>query len=78
MVKTGRFVVVDEACRTCGAAAEILAQVAEDDEVFGKLKAAPQRVCGIDIPIPYSPPMENYAIPDRAKITAAVNKVLGR
>lgn len=78
LAKTGRFVVVDEACRTCGAAAEILAQVAEDDEVFGKLKAAPQRVCGIDIPIPYSPPMENYAIPDRAKIAAAVNKVLGR
>jgi len=78
LAKTGRFVVVDEACRTCGAAAEILAQVAEDDEVFGKLKATPQRVCGIDIPIPYSPPMENYAIPDRAKITAAVNKVLGR
>lgn len=78
VARTGRVVVVDEACRTCGAAAEILAQITEDDEVFRRLKATPQRVCGVDIPIPYSPPMEDYAIPDRGKITAAVNKVLGK
>ncbi|OGO45143.1 MAG: hypothetical protein A2Z05_04490 [Chloroflexi bacterium RBG_16_60_22] len=77
VAKTGRFVVVDEACRTCGAAAEILARVTEDEDIFRKLKSTPRRVCGLDVPIPYSPPMEDYVIPDRAKIRAAVEKVVG-
>ena len=74
--KTGRLVVVDEACQTCGAAAEILSIVVEDDEIFSKLKATPKRVCGLDVPIPYSPPMEQYVIPDQTKIRAAINKTM--
>ncbi|MDR0311235.1 MAG: alpha-ketoacid dehydrogenase subunit beta [Acidobacteriota bacterium] len=70
--KTGRLVIVDEACQTCGAAAEIMAQAASDKNTFRKLKAAPARVCGLDVPIPFSPPMEHYAIPDKAKIIKAV------
>ena len=76
--KTGRLVVVDEACQTCGVAAEIIALVTTDKNVFGKLKAAPARVCGLDIPIPFSPPMEKFAIPDKAKIIKAVKEVMGR
>jgi len=72
VVKTGRLVVVDEACQTCGAAAEILALATSDKAAFHKLKSAPARVCGLDIPIPFSPPMEKFAIPDKAKIIAAV------
>ncbi len=74
--KTGRLVVVDEACQTCGAAAEIVARVTADEAAFGKLKAAPARVSGLDIPIPFSPPMENFAVPDKAKIVAAVQDVM--
>jgi pyruvate dehydrogenase E1 component beta subunit len=74
--KTGRLVVVDEACQTCGVAAEIIALVASDKKLFNALKAAPARVCGLDIPIPFSPPMEKFAIPDKAKIKAAVHGVL--
>jgi pyruvate dehydrogenase E1 component beta subunit len=74
--KTGRLVVVDEACQTCGVAAEIIALVASNRELFGKLKAAPARVCGLDIPIPFSPPMEKFAIPDKGKIVAAVRQVM--
>jgi len=40
------------------------------------LKSAPARVCGLDIPIPFSPPMEKYAIPDKAKIINAVKEVM--
>jgi pyruvate/2-oxoglutarate/acetoin dehydrogenase E1 component len=76
VAKTGRLVVVDEACITCGAAAEITALVVEDDRIFKCLKSSPKRVCGIDVPIPYSPPMENYALPDRDKIKAAVREVM--
>ncbi|MDM7996192.1 MAG: transketolase C-terminal domain-containing protein [Acidobacteriota bacterium] len=74
--KTGRLVVVDEACQTCGVAAEIIALVASNRELFGKLKAAPARVCGLDIPIPFSPPMEKFAIPDKGKIVAAVRQAM--
>jgi acetoin:2,6-dichlorophenolindophenol oxidoreductase subunit beta len=73
--KTGRLVVVDEACQTCGAAAEIVARVTADEGAFGALKAAPVRVTGLDVPIPFSPPMEKFAVPDKAKIVQAVRKV---
>jgi pyruvate dehydrogenase E1 component beta subunit len=74
--KTGRLVVVDEACQTCGAAAEIMALVTGDKTVFQSLKSAPARVCGLDVPIPFSPPMEKYALPDKDKIIAAVRGVM--
>jgi pyruvate/2-oxoglutarate/acetoin dehydrogenase E1 component len=74
--KTGRLVVVDEACQTCSAAAEIIALATSDKAAFKKLKSAPARVCGLDIPIPFSPPMEKFAIPDKAKIIQAIRGVM--
>ena len=77
VAKTGRLVVVDEACQTCGAAGEILSRVAEDDSIFRLLKAPPKRVTGLDVPVPFSPPMEAYVVPDKKKITAAIKQVMG-
>jgi pyruvate/2-oxoglutarate/acetoin dehydrogenase E1 component len=74
--KTGRLVVIDEACQTCSAAAEIVALVTSDKGAFRKLKSAPARVCGLDIPIPFSPPMEKYALPDKGKIKKAIKAVM--
>lgn len=76
VAKTGRLVVVDEACQTCGAASEILSVIVEDDETFKRLKAPTKRVCGLDVPIPFSRPMELYVVPDKEKIKAAVNQVM--
>jgi pyruvate/2-oxoglutarate/acetoin dehydrogenase E1 component len=76
VARTGRLVVVDEACITCGAAAEITALVVEDKRVFRGLKSPPKRVCGIDVPIPYSPPMEQYALPGREDIKTAIREVM--
>ncbi|MFC2039028.1 alpha-ketoacid dehydrogenase subunit beta [Chloroflexota bacterium] len=76
VANTGRLIVVDEACQTCGAAGEILAMVTEDNETYSKLKSPPKRVCGLDIPVPFSPPMERYVVPDKEKITAAVREVM--
>jgi pyruvate/2-oxoglutarate/acetoin dehydrogenase E1 component len=76
VTKTGRLVVVDEACVTAGAAAEFTAFVVEDEEVFRRLKSSPKRVCGLDVPIPYSPPMERYALPSRDQIKAAIREVV--
>jgi pyruvate/2-oxoglutarate/acetoin dehydrogenase E1 component len=76
VAKTGRLVVVDEACITCSAAAEITALVVEDEKTFRCLKSSPRRVCGIDVPIPYSPPMEKYALPDQEDIKAGIREVM--
>ena len=76
VAKTGRLIVVDEACRTCGAAAEIISLLVEDDTIFSHLKSSPKRVCGLDVPIPFSPPMEQYAVPDKDKIAAAVREAM--
>lgn len=74
--KTGRLVVVDEACQTCGVGAEILSMVVSDREAFAQLLAAPVRVCGADVPIPFSPPMESFVIPDKVRIAAVVKQVM--
>jgi len=74
--KTGRLVVADEAPRTCGAAAEIAALVAEDEDAFGYLDAPIQRVTRQHVPVPFSPPMENFVIPNAGSIKAAIQKVL--
>jgi len=76
VAKTGRLVVVDEACQTCGAAGEILSLIVEDDATFRKLKAPTKRVCGLDVPVPFSRPMEQYVVPDKDKIIAAVRQVM--
>ncbi len=76
VMKTGRLVVVDEACRTCGTAGEIISSVVEDARVFNSLKASPKRVCGLDVPIPFSRPMEKYVVPDKEKIASAIRAVM--
>ncbi len=74
VAKTGRVVVVDEAHKTGSAASEIAATIAE--EAFGSLRAPIRRVCSLDVPIPFSPPIENFVIPDVTKIIAAAHGVL--
>ena len=74
--KTGRVIVVDEACVTGSAAAEIIAVITEDSDTFRVLKAPPKRVCAPDVPIPYSPVLESYCIPDPNQIMAAIRDIL--
>jgi pyruvate dehydrogenase E1 component beta subunit len=74
--KTGRVVIVDEACLTCSAAAEIMAVLTEDAATFRALKTPPQRVCAPDVPIPYSPIMERFCLPDKTRIVAAIRQIL--
>jgi len=68
--KTGRLVVVDQSTRHGSVAAVIAAEAAS--EGFSSLKAPVQLVCALDATIPYSEPMEQYLLPDAAKIAAAV------
>jgi pyruvate/2-oxoglutarate/acetoin dehydrogenase E1 component len=74
--KTGRVVIVDEAPATCSAASEIAALIAEDPETFRALKAPVRRVCAAPVPVPYSPTLEEAALPRREDIRIAVHEVL--
>jgi len=74
--KTGRVVIVDEACITCSAAAEISALITEDPATFRALKAPPIRVCAPDVPIPYSPVMEQFCLPDKTQVVQAIRDAL--
>jgi len=73
--RTGRLVVADPAHRTCGAAAEISAIVAE--EAFESLRAPIVRVTTPDTQIPFSPALEKQLYPSRATIADAVRRVVG-
>ena len=72
--KTGRLVVLHEATRTGGFAGEVAAVVME--EAFTSLKAPLRRVTGPDIPVPASPPLERFYIPDEDQLIAAVREIL--
>jgi len=73
--KTGRLVVLDEANKTCSVASEIAASVAE--EAFDALKAPIVRLTRPDVPVAYSPPLEEYVTLTPDKVAAAVRKVMG-
>lgn len=70
--KTGRLIVVDEDYHSYGMTAEIIASVTE---VGVPMKAAPQRVAYPDIPIPFTPVMEQWALPSADKIVKAFAKM---
>lgn len=72
--KTGRIVIADYAHKTCGAAAEIAAIVAEDG--FDLLKKPVRRVVTPDVPIPFSPPMEKPLYPSKESIAAAARSLM--
>jgi pyruvate/2-oxoglutarate/acetoin dehydrogenase E1 component len=74
--KTGRLVIADEAGPTAGLSAEVAAAVTEDMATFAKLQAPVKRVCALQVPIPYSPVLEDHVFPDRARIIAGIREVL--
>ena len=43
---------------------------------YTRLKAPVKRVCALQVPIPYSPVLENHVFPDRNRIIAGIREVL--
>jgi pyruvate/2-oxoglutarate/acetoin dehydrogenase E1 component len=74
--KTGRLLVADEAVPTAGFAAEAAAVATEDAATFARLKAPVKRVCALNVPIPYSPVLEDHVFPDRRRIAAGIRELL--
>jgi acetoin:2,6-dichlorophenolindophenol oxidoreductase subunit beta len=75
--KTGRLIVVDESAPTCSMASEIAASIAEDWQTCRALRAPVRRVCMPAVPVPFSPPLEDFVLPDRGRIAGTVRDVLG-
>jgi pyruvate/2-oxoglutarate/acetoin dehydrogenase E1 component len=74
--KTNRAVIVHEACVTGGFGAELAALI--QDHAFDYLDAPVKRVGSHDVPIPFSPPLEDFVLPNPEKVVEAAKAVLYR
>ncbi|RLB26347.1 MAG: alpha-ketoacid dehydrogenase subunit beta [Deltaproteobacteria bacterium] len=74
--KTFHALVVHEACLTGGFGAEIAARIGE--ELFDYLDAPAMRIGAKDVPIPFSPVLENYVLPQVEDIVEGAKRVLNR
>jgi len=72
--KTNRLLIVDEGPRTGGWAAEVASTVIE--EAMDYLDTPIRRLCTYDVPIPFSPVLENYVIPSKDRIIQIVKEML--
>lgn len=72
-LRTGRAMVVDEGPRSYGVGAEIAASIAED--AFYHLDAPVRRLCAMDVPIPFSPVLEDLTVPTVDQLVAAVREL---
>jgi pyruvate dehydrogenase E1 component beta subunit len=73
--RTHRAVVVDEGWRSGSLAAEVSARIVE--QAFYDLDAPVARVCSVEVPIPYAHHLEEAALPQPARIEAAVRDLVG-
>jgi 2-oxoisovalerate dehydrogenase E1 component beta subunit len=74
VAKTNRVIILHEAPLTGGAGAEFAARIAE--KAFEYLDAPIKRVASLDVPTPYSPPLEAFYLPNKDKVMAAARELL--
>jgi pyruvate/2-oxoglutarate/acetoin dehydrogenase E1 component len=72
--KTSKVLVVDEANETCAAGAQVAAIVA--DKGFEDLDGPVRRVATPDVPIPFSPPLEQAVLPSVDRVREAARELL--
>lgn len=72
--KTHRALVVDEGHRSFGASAEIAAEIAE--KAFDYLDAPVKRYAAMDVPVPFSPALEDLTIPNTEGVIALVRGLM--
>jgi pyruvate dehydrogenase E1 component beta subunit len=74
--KTGRVIVIDEGHQSYGASAELAAVVAEG--AFWHLDAPVRRLAAMDVPIPFSPVLEDETVPTPEWAIAAALELVGK
>jgi pyruvate dehydrogenase E1 component beta subunit len=75
LARTRRAIIVEEAWRSGGFAAEVSARIME--QAFYELDAPVQRVCGEEVPMPYARQLEEAALPSVVRIIAAARDLVG-
>ena len=75
VVKTGRVLIVHEACKTGGFGGELAAVIAES-EAFDFLDAPIRRLAGLDIPVPYNRELERRMVPQVDDIATAARRLV--
>ena len=71
--KTNRAVIVEEGWPFCGIGAQVVDTI--QHQAFDYLDAPILRVTGVDVPMPYSKPLEHLHAPDKARVIDAVHRV---
>ncbi len=71
--KTNRVLILHEDTRTGGVAGEITARI--NEKAFEWLDAPILRVTAADVPLPYSPPLEDYVLPQTSDIVVALRRL---
>jgi acetoin:2,6-dichlorophenolindophenol oxidoreductase subunit beta len=74
VTKTGRVIVVDEGHQSYGVSAEIAAVIA--DRAFYNLDAPVKRMGALDVPIPFSPALEDLTVPTPEKVADLARNLL--
>jgi pyruvate/2-oxoglutarate/acetoin dehydrogenase E1 component len=72
--KTSKVLIVDEANETCAAGAQVAAVIAERG--FEDLDGPVRRVATPDVPIPFSPPLEQALLPSVERVKEAARELL--
>ncbi|MEX0991800.1 MAG: alpha-ketoacid dehydrogenase subunit beta [Actinomycetota bacterium] len=75
VAKTSRALIVYESHRFLGIGAEVAAQIAED--AFEHLDAPVMRLAPPNVPVPFSPPLEDAFLPQVPDIAAAARSLVG-
>jgi pyruvate dehydrogenase E1 component beta subunit len=72
--KTHRVLIVEDAWRSVSISSEVSARIME--KIFYDLDAPVQRLCGVEVPIPYPAHLEQAAIPQKNDIVNVVKKMI--
>lgn len=75
VAKTHRALIVEDAWRSVSISSEISSRIME--KAFYDLDAPVQRLCGVEVPVPYPSHLEEAAIPQKNDIVNAVKKMMG-
>jgi pyruvate dehydrogenase E1 component beta subunit len=74
--KTGRVIVIDEGYQSYGASAELAAVVAEG--AFWHLDAPVARIAAMDVPVPFSPVLEDETVPNPERVAGQALRLVGK
>jgi len=74
--KTNKVVIVHQACLTGGLGAEIRMRMVE--AAFDYLDSPIKRIGSLDVPVPFSPLLEDFVVPTEEKIAEEIKKMVGK